>query len=206
MQMILFVIRERSKLKPTSVGVFPSLCLSSGDNPTTTLGQRNTSTKSGNFASVTLFEHHYYKGEHLTIFNEDAGRCFNFYRSNYSTTSFNKYITSIQLNDNCVVLYDGLGCTGNELTLSPQNNSYCQRSLGSCSWNDLTSSLRFCDTIMSQSYPIPKGSTGDLCTDACLPRQTLYFWCTLKNGSRDLCSPRPGVDHFGNECQDCTAS
>ncbi|CAG7716849.1 unnamed protein product, partial [Allacma fusca] len=147
----------------------------------------------GKSGYVEVFEHDDFKGVKLTLQN-DPQRCINFHRSNIS--NFNDHITSVKLNGNCLDIYSGVGCVGQHLVLNSRTD--CLKHLGNCQWNDRISSLKFCATILPEVYQKPKGSQGDLCIDSCENNGKYYFSCHLSNGSKDYCSPRPGMDYFGN--------
>ncbi|CAG7651300.1 unnamed protein product, partial [Allacma fusca] len=142
---------------------------------------------------VEVFQHADFKGVEL-ILQRDPERCINFHRSNIS--NFNDYITSVKLNGNCLDVYSGVGCVGQHHVLN--SSSDCLSNLVKCEWNDRISSLKFCATILPEVYQKPKGSQGDLCIDSCENNGKHYFSCRLSNGSKDYCSPRPGMDYFGN--------
>ncbi|CAG7822330.1 unnamed protein product [Allacma fusca] len=136
-------------------------------------------------------------GEKFTAQRDSSPPCINFHQSNLSR--FNDNIRSIKLNGNCLEIYGGVGCSGHHLILTCTSN--CYNNLGLCSWEDRVSFIKFCNITLPETCPHPKGSQGDLCKDACENHEKNYFSCHLSNGSIDYCSPRPGMDSFGNTCQ-----
>ncbi|CAG7822575.1 unnamed protein product [Allacma fusca] len=55
---------------------------------------------------------------------------------------------------------------------------------------------------LPEPYNQPVGITGIPCQDDCDSHDGLYFYCQLQNGLHDYCSPRPGTDPFGYDCDD----
>ncbi|CAG7816870.1 unnamed protein product [Allacma fusca] len=157
---------------------------------------------SRDFEKAELYEDKHFYGKVFYINNEGGTNCFNadyYYRIRYGYNFLNK-ASSVNVNGNCVRLYDRRGCTGNTLELSPGSREDCQKDLDNCNWKDITASVSFCSYLPSSGRS-GKASRGGVCQDDChTTRETDYFWCTLSDGSWDYCSPRYGQDHHGDIC------
>ncbi|CAG7822577.1 unnamed protein product [Allacma fusca] len=154
---------------------------------------------------AVLFEHNCFEGESVTIKNYKNQSCINFHRSNISTTNFNNFISSVQRSGStsCFYAYASIGCIGPSFKFDDEKTSRdCAPDLIRCNMNDKISSISFCNTSLSEVYDKPMGLKGTPCRDNCTTGGENYFWCHLEDGKKDYCSPRPGIDPFGNSCGD----
>ncbi|CAG7704741.1 unnamed protein product [Allacma fusca] len=147
-----------------------------------------------------------FQGKYLTIDSATHSQCLNMGNDDDLSFNFYQMINSIDLNSSnpvtCLLLYDNVGCTGNFITISNWDNTGCHRNLRNCNWDNKVTSVSFCNVRLPPKILEPKGLQGDICKNACDTRGDAYFSCHLQNGSRSLCSPRPGQNHLGDFCSD----
>ncbi|CAG7829821.1 unnamed protein product [Allacma fusca] len=151
--------------------------------------------------SVVLYEAQHQKGREYRMNDQAETPCWNFGYTSESQSTPKVDISSIYLDSSCVQMYDNIGCSGNYFELTSELEDNCWSKIKSCSEYNKIVSAKLCSVDLPPPYDPAFGISGSRCYSRCHTRSRHYFWCHLEDNSWDFCSPRPGIDYFGDRCE-----